>query len=201
MNKLLTFIFGVSIGSVSTYFITKKIIQSKADEEIESVIETFNDRKKEIYDILTEEQKKKLAIVEIEKAINEEDNTNETNIDETEKTINDLGYSVGVDLSENDDNYIENEMIQDVSGPYVISEDEFGEFGNEEVTLLYYADGILATEYDDPIEDIKDLLGNCLEDLGEYDEQLYVRNQEKEVDYVILRSEKNFRDIVQEEDI
>ena len=66
--------------------------------------------------------------------------------------------------------------------------------------MIFYADGVLATEDDDPIDDIGELVGNCLNEFGEYDERLYVRNQEREIDYIILRSEKLWADITPEVD-
>lgn len=110
-----------------------------------------------------------------------------------------LGYSTGVDLSEETDHSAER-IAQIGSAPYVITEDEFGEFGNDEETLIFYADGVLATEDDDPIDDVEELVGNCLNKFGEYDERLYVRNQERETDYIILRSEKLWADITPEVD-
>ena len=77
----------------------------------------------------------------------------------------------------------------------MLPDDEFGEFGNEEVTLIYYNDGILATEDDEPIEDPTELLGNCLDMFDPYESMIYIRNQEKEIDYVVLRSEKDWADV------
>ena len=89
-------------------------------------------------------------------------------------------------------------QIDDVKidmAPYTISEEEFGEFGNEEMTLILYADGVLADEQDELIDDPESLLGNCLEEFGEYDDALYVRNESKEIDFVVIRSDKTFDDV------
>lgn len=204
MNKVIVFILGVAAGSAGTYFAVKKAIEARTDKEIESVVETFKERYNKIEAILTDEQKDKLGIYSSSKEIPEDEPIEKNNPKQTEernKTQNNykqemknLGYSTGVDLSEKTDNSAER-IAQIGSAPYVITEDEFGEFGNDEETLIYYEDGVLATEDDDPIDDVEELVGNCLNEFGKYDERMYVRNQEREIDYVILKSEKLWSDI------
>ena len=209
MNKAIIFGLGVAAGSVGTYFAVKKAIEARTDKEIESVVETFKERFDKMEAILTDEQKEELGIYSPSKEmlkdepieINhpkpiEERNEIQNNY---EQEMKNLGYSTGVDLSEGTDNHAES-ITQIGSAPYVITEDEFGEFGNDEETLIFYADGVLATEDDDPIDDIEELIGNCLNEFGEYDARLYLRNQEREIDYIILRSEKLWVDIAPEVD-
>lgn len=200
MNKIVSFILGAGIGSVTTYFVVKKTIQGRADEEIESVVTTFKERYDKVEKILTDEQKEEVGIYIPEKkelSIPVKD-LNLTGEPYKEK-VEDLGYSVGVDLSENNDKHVDNiTQIDDVKtgmAPYTISEEEFGEFGNEEMTLILYADGTLADDQDEIIDDPESLLGNCLDEFGEYDDALYVRNENKEIDFVILRSDKTFDDV------
>ena len=209
MNKAIIFGLGVAAGSAGTYLAVKKAIEARTDKEIESVVETFKERFDKMESILTDEQREELGIYSPSKEIFkdepieinhpkpiEERNEIQNNY---EQEMKNLGYSTGVDLSEGTDNHAES-ITQIGSAPYVITEDEFGEFGNDEETLIFYADGVLATEDDDPIDDVKELIGNCLNEFGEYDERLYVRNQEKEIDYIILRSEKLWVDIAPEVD-
>ena len=209
MNKAIIFGLGVAAGSVGTYFAVKKAIEARTDKEIESVVETFKERFDKMESILTDEQREELGIYSSSKEILKDEpieishpkpieERNETQ-NNYEQEMRKLGYSTGVDLSEGTDNYAES-ITQIGSAPYVITEDEFGEFGNDEETLIFYADGVLATEDDDPIDDVKELIGNCLNEFGEYDERLYVRNQEREIDYIILRSEKLWVDIAPEVD-
>ena len=209
MNKAIIFGLGVAAGSAGTYLAVKKAIEARTDKEIESVVETFKERFDKMESILTDEQREELGIYSPSKEIFkdepieinhpkpiEERNEIQNNY---EQEMKNLGYSTGVDLSEGTDNHAES-ITQIGSAPYVITEDEFGEFGNDEETLIFYADGVLATEDDDPIDDVKELIGNCLNEFGEYDERLYVRNQEREIDYIILRSEKLWADIAPEVD-
>lgn len=209
MNKAIIFGLGVAAGSVGTYLAVKKVIEARTDKEIESVVETFKERFDKIEAILTDKQKEELGIYSPSKEmlkdepieINHPKLTEERNKTQKdyEQEMKNLGYSTGVDLSEETDHSAER-IAQIGSAPYIITEDEFGEFGNDEVTLIFYADGVLATEDDDPIDDVEELIGNCLNEFGEYDERLYVRNQEIETDYIILRSEKLWSDIAPEVD-
>lgn len=200
MNKFILFTLGVATGSIGTYFAVKKAIEARTDKEIESVVETFKERFNKMEAVLTDEQKEKLGIYSLSKEILKDEPIEKNKTQNYyEQEMKNLGYSTGVDLSEKPDNNAER-IAQIGSAPYVITEDEFGEFGNDEETLIFYADGVLATEDDDPIDDIEELIGNCLNEFGEYDERLYVRNQEKEIDYIILRSEKLWSDIAPEVD-
>lgn len=205
MNKIITFMFGVAAGSVGTYFAVRQAIQAKADEEIESVVTTFHDRFEKLSNILTKEQKEELGIFspseEIKKDIDEKANKVK---EAYKKQMEDLGYSVGVDLSEDQDQSAESTVVVDngkvSTAPYIITEEEFGEFGNEEITLFLYQDHVLADEQDEIIDDPESILGNCLDDFEDYDEVMYVRNENTETDYVIMKSEKLFKDLIPEGD-
>lgn len=194
MNKVITFILGAALGGTASYFITKKLIEKRIDGEVESVVDMYEERLKNIKEVLTDEQKNQLNIPY--KDDNTEVKNKEDNKENTEKEYNkitknkkevyvdkvsDLGYAKKEDINNRD--------------PYVLTDDEFGEFGNEEVTLIYYNDGVLATEDDEPIEDPTELLGNCLDMFDPYESMIYIRNQEKEIDYVVLRSEKDWADV------
>lgn len=203
MNKFIIFTLGVAAGSAGTYFAVKKAIEARTDKEIESVVETFKERFDKMEAVLTDEQKEELGIYFSSNEVLKDESMPIEEKNETQKNyeqeMENLGYSTGVDLSEETDHSAER-IAQIESAPYVITEDEFGEFGNDEETLIFYADGVLATEDDDPIDDVEELIGDCLNEFGEYDERLYVRNQEREVDYIILRSEKLWADITPEVD-
>ena len=218
MNKYVTFLIGAGIGSVATYFITNKIIQDRANEEIESVVTTFKERYEKIVDLLDDDQKAKLGIYSpsreikknvsnIKEEINQEqhpiEDYNTTNdVDSYKKRVEDLGYSAESDISEDQDkeSIVDVDFGEDMRAPYIITEDEFGEFGNEEMTLILYADKVLADEDDEIVDDPESLLGNCLPQFEVEEERMYVRNQDKELDIIILRSEKNYSDIAPEDD-
>lgn len=81
--------------------------------------------------------------------------------------------------------------------PYVISPEEFGEMNDyEKISLTYYANGILADENDEVIDDIEETVGDALEHFGEYeDDSVFVRNEENMCDYEILFDQRNFSEI------
>lgn len=190
MNKIFIFLLGAGAGSAVTYYLIKEKFKGIANEEIESVVRTFKEKLQQIEDRNNKQEEQKP---------DEKENY--------EQKINNLEYSEpikkeeidnGVDLSENNDSHIENVDItndKDKYIPYIITEDEFGDIGNEEETLILYADDVLADEQDQIITDPESLLGNCLTDFDIADDCIYVRNEARETDYVILRSDETFSDI------
>lgn len=199
MKKITLFILGAALGSAGTYLAVKRVIEERTDREIESVVTTFKERFDKVENILTDKQKEELGIYSPSKEVLENEPKKERNEtqEKYQREMEKLGYSVGVDLSEDQDAEsivkIDNGPVG--SAPYVITEDEFGEFDNDEETLILYADKVLATEDDEIVDDPEALLGNCLSELGDLDESIYIRNQDRETDYIVLRSEKNFSDI------
>ena len=84
--------------------------------------------------------------------------------------------------------------------PYVISPDELGEKDYSIISLNYYADGVLADDFDVVIDDVENTVGeDALTHFGEYeDDSVFVRNDELELDYEILKDMRRFEDIPKE---
>lgn len=86
----------------------------------------------------------------------------------------------------------------------LLTEDEYGQTDNENTeVLLYYGDDVLADEYDSIVELDKEESGYYKEILDNFKtnptlERLYVRNNIKEVDYVILKSDRLYSEVVGE---
>lgn len=192
MKNLLCFVAGAAIGSVVTWKLIEKKYKDLADEEIESVIETFKNRKpritkdnvKETVEKVINKYKEPKEIVE--DIINAERYyiENEEEIDEDDES----NYTVNVD------NDIE------VVTPYVITPEQFGEYNEYGTkTLTYYADNVLTDEIDNPItsEEMITMIGiDALDHFGEYeDDSVYIRDEMNEMDYEILKSEKKFSEI------
>lgn len=91
---------------------------------------------------------------------------------------------------------VEEEPVKDIR---VISPDEYGENGDEYdlLSYTYYADGVLADEMDDPIEDIEDVIGSeALNTFGEYEPNaVFVRNDRTRCDYEILRDTSRYSEV------
>ena len=192
MKNLLCFVAGAAIGSVVTWKLIEKKYKDLADEEIESVIETFKNRKPRI----TKDEVKET----VEKVINKWKDPKET----VEDIVTAERYSIEneEEIDEDDEsNYTVNIDNDDtVITPYVITPEEFGEYNEYGTkTLTYYADNVLTDEIDNPItsEEMITMIGpDALDHFGEYeDDSVYIRDEMNEIDYEILKSEKKFSEI------
>ena len=88
---------------------------------------------------------------------------------------------------------------EDKPAPYVISPDEFGGVEEyEKISLSYYADGILADDDDEVMENADEIVGlDSLTHFGEYeDDSVFVRNDVMKCDYEILLDHRNYKDVV-----
>ena len=192
MKNLLCFVSGAAIGSIVTWKLIEKKYKDLADEEIESVIETFKNRKpritkdyvKETVEKVINKYKEPKEIVEDIVTAERYSIENEEEIDEDDES----NYTVNID---NDDTVIT---------PYVIEPEQFGEYNEYGTkTLTYYADNVLTDEIDNPItsDEMVTMIGpDALDHFGEYeDDSVYIRDEMNEMDYEILKSEKKFSEI------
>ena len=192
MKNLLCFVAGAAIGSVVTWKLIEKKYKDLADEEIESVKETFKNRKSRI----TKDEVKET----VEKVINKFKEPKET----VENIVTSEGYyTEDEEETEEDDesNYtVDVDPGVEVIVPYVITPEQFGEYDEYGTkTLTYYADNVLTDEIDNPItsEEMITMIGpDALDHFGEYeDDSVYIRDEMNEMDYEILKSEKKFSEI------
>ena len=192
MKNLLCFVAGAAIGSVVTWKLIEKKYKDLADEEIESVIETFKNRKPRI----TKDEVKET----VEKVINKWKEPKET----VEDIVTAEGYSIENEEEideDNESNYtvnVDNDI--EIINPYVITPEQFGEYNEYGTkTLTYYADNVLTDEVDNPItsDEMITMIGpDALDHFGEYeDDSVYIRDETNEMDYEILKSEKMFSEI------
>lgn len=193
MKNLLCFVAGAAIGSVVTWKLIEKKYKDLADEEIESVIETFKNRKPRI----TKDEVKET----VEKVINKRKESKET----VEDIVTAEGYSIENEEEETEEDDESNYTVDvdpgvEVIVPYVITPEQFGEYSEYGTkTLTYYADNVLTDEIDNPItsEEMETMIGpDALDHFGEYeDDSVYIRDEMNEMDYEILKSEKTFSEI------
>lgn len=219
MKKVFIFLAGAAVGSLVTYKLVQKHYRDLADEEIESVKEMFKERmvKDNLGDKgechapkgdIKEDMKGSIGspnpeVVKnqemMEKIINQSNYKKGTESQQVEETVEEILEEEEVDDS---DYTVPVEVEDGESVPYVITEDEFGEFGNEEQTLIYYSDFVLADEDDDVITDPESVIGEALKEFNEDPllERVYVRDENKEIDYIILKSEKSYSEVNGEEE-
>lgn len=167
-NKLAIFVTGIVLGSAITWNYAKTKYAKIADEEIASVKAAFKSEKSNE-----------------DSDIHEEKN----NIDKMEELAIANKYVTH-------DKVIKKEET-DMNEPYVISPDDFDENGYEIVSLTYYADDVLTDEHDNVIRNRDKLIGKgSLTKFGEYEEDsVFVRDDERKIDYKILADTRNYHDL------
>lgn len=186
-NKLtgfLMFAAGAIVGSVVTWKCIKTKYEQIADAEIESIREVYS--KKEA---ASNENKVTRQNVTDEKPSLHE-------MKEYLERIKEYGYHKEENKEEGDPDMNDS--------PYVISPEEFGNMDEHTcVSLSYYADGVLADDWDtvvlDPIEEV----GPDVEShFGEYEEDtVFIRNEKRKVDYEICRDLRTFAEVIGDEAI
>lgn len=168
-SNVFIFVIGAMIGSVTTWYFSKRKYDQIMQEQIDSVKEVYKKRSEET---VSETQKK-----EIKDYLNNIYGRN--------------GYAV-----ENSKDEIKE---CNICGPYIISPNEFGTIDEyETVTLTYYSDGVLADDNDDIIDDVDSVIGeDSLTHFGEYEEDsVFVRNGEKKCDYEVIYDNRSYYDVV-----
>lgn len=181
LSNVVIFAIGAAFGSLATWKFVKTKYERIANEEIESVKETFSKKQKK-----EEESTDKME---------SDDKSNEKEYEKMKKQyekchniIDERGYL-----------FVERQDGTIPKPPYVISPEEFDtldNYGTE--TLTYYADGVLTDDFDNPIEDVEAMVGvESLTHFGEYeDDSVFVRNERHRIDYEILADERNFSEVV-----
>lgn len=219
MKNVFIFLGGAAIGSLITWKYVETKYKKLAEEEIASVKELYKEKlaeKSEFNKQKVEEIKNNYPCGTDEKDIQKKEV--DKNNEELEKIINNQKYVTGTDYAEEDKESVQVEDLEDdlndedyivpvevgptkPEPPYIITEDEFGEFGNEEQTLIFYSDSVLADEDDDVITDPESVIGNALIEFNNpMTERVFVRDEAQEIDYIILRSEKTYSEVCGEEE-
>lgn len=219
MKNVFIFLGGAAIGSLITWKYVETKYKKLAEEEIASVKELYKEKlaeKSEFNKQKVEEIKNNYPCGIDEKDIQKKEV--DKNNEELEKIINNQKYVTGTDYAEEDKESVQVEDPEDdlndedyivpvevgptkPEPPYIITEDEFGEFGNEEQTLIFYSDSVLADEDDDVITDPESVIGNALIEFNNpMTERVFVRDEAQEIDYIILRSEKTYSEVCGEEE-
>lgn len=182
LSKVLIFAAGGAIGSLVTWKLVKDRYAKIANDEIREMREYFYNKA----DYVTDND----APAEVEVSVKPED------IREYANKLSESGY---VDYSDASNNK-EIEEVKDVFGPYVIAPEVFDtEDEYEIISLTYYADGVLADDMDEVIEDVDKLIGRgTLSHFGEYeDDSIFVRDDERKCDYEILCDSRKYSEVIQ----
>ena len=191
--SFMSFIVGASAGSLITWKFVEKKYKQNAQEEIDSVKETYAKMRKD--DLEAKKADLEAAKAKLHPAESEKVETSEVQPEEVQKYEDVIAKHNYTSYSNNI-----NEKGGDVmtDRPYVISPDEFGDYPDyETISLTYYNDKVLTDEYNEIVDDIDDLIGeDSLNHFGEYeDDSVVVRNDTLKVDYEILLDSANYSDI------
>lgn len=167
-NKLAIFVTGIVLGSAITWNYAKTKYAKIADEEIASVKAAFKSEK----------------------------SNEDSDICEEKNDIEKMEELAIANRYVTHDKVIKKEET-DMNEPYVISPDDFDENGYEIVSLTYYADDVLTDEHDNVIRNRDKLIGKgSLTKFGEYEEDsVFVRDDERKIDYEILADTRNYHDL------
>lgn len=168
------FVLGAIVGGAATRYYIKNKYEQLAQEEIDSVKQMF--------------LKMFLKKAECEKKdISSEEATQTT--DEIDNALNILRTN----------GYVQEDDTEESGGIYVISPEEFGNRSDyDSISFTYYANGVLADEYDEIVPDVENTIGiDSLNHFGEYEEDsVFVRNDIKKCDYEILLDESNYTGVI-----
>ena len=180
------FVGGAALGSVVTWKLIKDKYKKIADEEIESVKETFSKRTKKENpdrnaDSDEEDQNKpyipeKPDLMEYASRLQKEGYIDYANQEKPEKKEKEP-YTRDMDNFAFDPE------------PYVIAPEHFGEYDDFETeSLTYWANGVLTDDDGNPIIDIDGMVGADFADhFGEFeDDSVFIRNEKFKTDYEIL---------------
>jgi hypothetical protein len=154
-----------------------------ANEEIESVREVY--AKKDIAQKESEDE-----VADYKPSVRE--------TEEYLETINNNGYHGKENKKEGDPDMNDS--------PYVISPEEYGNRDDYVcVNLTYYADGVLADDWDtevlDPIAEVGPDIASHFGDYEEDADTVFVRNEARKVDYEICRDLRTFAEVMGDEAI
>ena len=183
----LGFIIGAASGATVAWYLLKDKYETLAQEEIDSVKEVFARPEQEMKD---ETVKRNVA-----EGIKDSDRT-KPDLKEYAEQLKKNGYTRYSDLSA-DDGGVSDKQTK----PYVIPPEQFGDNEeHEQISLTYYADGVLADENDEVIEDVEDAVGiDSLNHFGEYeDDSVFVRNDARKCDYEILLDQRTYSEVVED---
>ena len=183
----LGFIIGAASGATVAWYLLKDKYETLAQEEIDSVKEVFARREQEMKD---ETVKRNVA-----EGIKDSDRT-KPDLKEYAEQLKKNGYTRYSDLSADDEGVSDKQ-----TKPYVIPPEQFGDDENyDQISLTYYADGVLADENDEVIEDVEDaVVIDSLNRFGEYeDDSVFVRNDARKCDYEILLDQRTYSEVVED---
>ena len=183
MNNAVKMIFSFALGAAAGSFVAWKVLEPKyrriADEAIADVKARYSVPK----DIGTTDEKGEKE--DKEESDDEEPDVVDTYIDIASSYTSDDGGK---------------ENRRSMIKPHIIPLEEFDTFGYKTTTLTYYADGVLADEWDHVIKNADQIVGDDFEEHfdDEDGDAVYVRNDDLKCDFEILRDLQTYAEAMGE---
>lgn len=163
ISTAISFMAGALSGAGIMYVYLKKKYTDDLNNEITSVKEAL----KKHYDCKNKEHNEKV-------------------LDKAEEIIQEQRYTNYAKIEERRE-----EEEANTENPYIIDQEAMGEIGYSELSLTYYADGVLTDENDDILDDddILDYIGTEWKNHF-IDDAVYIRNEKMRCDYEILKDNR-----------
>lgn len=184
------FLGGAAIGGFVTFKVAEKQISEKykkiADEEIKSVKEKFTVPKTDVLKFIDSKRNEDVA----------KKSVNKPSIQSYANTIKNYTNYSNVEYEPEHAHFEPEDQRKEVIDP-----DEYGEDGDyEQVSLTFYADGILADE-DDTILNIEEVIGEeSLKHIGDYEEDaVHVKNYGRKVYYEVIVDKRSYLNVTGKE--
>ncbi len=191
MSKATTFVafgLGAISGSALTWYYLRTKYQQYVDDEVNELREYYSS---------------KLANTEdkhIEIANDIDDESTDIDIKKAQKEVSELterqnysGYfqQESTDIS-NDPSILEPKPV--VVGPNDLDEEPDYEWRD----ITVYADDVVCDDNDDPLDDMKNIIGDALDHFGEYAESvIYVRNDRLKCYFEISKDDRTYEEVLE----
>lgn len=202
VNACISFIFGVGVGGILAYEYSKRKFSGRLDAEINELKKFYSEREKQTKADILKNKPSLNEFVKDEKVDVDSDVSDDISTDEPiEEGMEDryVNYAQYYKSDSVEEKTVKSKEVvtKTMKKPYIISPDEFGSMGYSEISLTYYSDGILTEEGDSEKLSINETIGaNNIKHIGEEaQDALYIRNDEKEIDYEILSVEERYTDV------
>jgi hypothetical protein len=169
-KTIFTFILGAAVGAAVAWKVLEKRFENRFSQAMELEREAL-ERHMGLGEDLSDSDK------------NEEKNIREI----ASEMVSELGYAGEKDMNTNK--------------PLVINPDVYGEIEEYDIqSLIYYADGILTDDCNNPIENVEDMVGLDFADhFGEFEpDSVFIRNDKYKTYYEINRDLTTFSDSEEE---
>ncbi len=189
MNNAVAIGIGVGIGLIlggsGSFIVCNTVIRKRYDQQLEIELAASKEVYRRLIKKLKEDNKKEIA--EAETKVKSNINLNKPSLEIQRTNYMSIAKEYG--------------NIEKTSAVRIepISPEDYGLLEEEGFTteeLYYYADGTLASEYDEVIED-PNYAGDFRDHFEDYeDDEVYMRNYTDKIDIHILKSAKTYKEAV-----